>query len=225
MIYVHAAQGSKAWKKARAGVITASIFKSVSSGKLTDTQRNTAFGLACERLSGEPLDEGHTGWAAQRGHDLEPDARLAHQEHLNVYVKPVGFAVMADDWWYGASADGLIGEDGGAEYKCFVNPELLRALIIDGDFREIEHQAQGCMWVTGRKWWDMCLYCPALAVCGQEFTRRRIQRDDDFIEQMVDGLELFRRQVEAYEIELRDRAARQHIVIPSITEMRAHLIN
>jgi YqaJ-like viral recombinase domain len=225
VIPINAPQGSMEWKRARAGVITASIFKQVATRSMTDAMHDMAFGLAVERTCSEPLDEGHSGWAAQRGHDLEPDARLEHQAEISVYVQPVGFAVAGDDWWYGCSADGLIGADGGSEYKCFINPALLRRIIINGDFSDIEHQAQGCMWVTGRKWWDMGLYCPALRELGQQWTRRRVERNDDFIDSMVDNMEPFRRQVQAYEDELRDRAALRGIVIPSITELRAHLIN
>lgn len=224
MIPIIAPQGSKAWKRARSGVITASRFKEFGKN-MTDALHDQAFRLAIERTTFEPLDEGHSGWAAERGHEMEPEARLEHQAELSVYVKPVGFALAGDDWWYGCSADGLIGTDGGAEYKCFLNPQLLRRIIMNGDFSDIEHQAQGCLWITGRQWWDMGLYCPALRDLGLHWTRRRVVRNDDFIEDMVHAMEPFRRQVEAYEQELRERAARLGIATPSITEMRAHLIN
>jgi YqaJ-like viral recombinase domain len=225
VIPVTAPQGSHGWKRARAGVITASIFKEVSGRSMTDSMHDKAFGFAIERTSTEPLNEGHSGWAAERGHELEPDARIEHQAELSLYVKPVGFCVVDDQWWHGCSADGFIEDDGGAEYKCFIDPKLLRRIVMNNDFSDIEHQAQGCMWVTGRKWWDMGLYCPALRDLGLHWTRRRVERNDDFIESMVDAMEPFRRQVQAYEDELRDRAARRGIVIPSITELRAHLIN
>jgi hypothetical protein len=224
VIPITAPQGSKAWKLARAGVITASIFKTVAK-PMTDALHDLAFGMAVERLTFQPIDEGHSGWAAERGHELEPEARLEHQAELSLYVKPVGFAIADEDWWYGCSADGLIGKDGGAEYKCFLNPKLLRKIIIDGDFSDIEHQAQGCMWITHRDWWDMGLYCPGLRDLGLHWTRRRVLRNDDFIGDMTYAMEPFRKQVQAYEEELRDRASRLYRAVPSITEMRAHLIN
>lgn len=205
MIEIYAPQGSPEWLKARAGVITASLFNTCrlrEGAKPTDTQKDDAFRLAFERITGEPLNEGHVGWEADRGHQLEPLARIAHQADIGRSVKQVGL-VLTDDRFFGASADGFIGDKGGAEYKCFLKPTKLRRILVDADFSMIEEQAQGCMWVTGREWWDMCLYCPQLEFLNLHLTRRRVKRDDNFINDMVEDLIRFKRLVDQYEIFLR----------------------
>lgn len=246
-------QGSESWHQARAGCITASMFKIARQrvGLLTDQQqtfvdairagesdadaaikagykskpkrtetvdraikglpigdfseaaKNYAFRLAIERISGVPLDEGFETWQMKRGHDLEPAARELHECAAGVLVDRAGF-VTTDDGWFGASADGLIGNDGGSEYKCLVSPEVLREVLLSGDIGEFIDQIQGCMWITGRKWWHFGLYCPALSAINKEFFWREIQRDDNFIEKMEQDLIGFNRLVIGYKEKLQE---------------------
>ena len=205
-----AEQGSAEWKKARAGVITASMFHTATQklkvgakkGESTEAAHDYAFRLAIERISGEPIDEGFETWAMVRGRELEAEARLAHEWHAGVAVDPCGFA-CTDDGLFGASADGLIGDDGGAEYKCLVSPARLRKALMLNDTHEFMFQVQGGMWITGRSWWDFCIYTPFLASIGKELTRWRIKRDDNFIEKMELDLIEFSKLVDKYECELR----------------------
>lgn len=248
-------QGSEAWHRARAGVITASMFGVARKrvGELTEQQasyvaavrggaaekdaaaaagykavprsdiitralagepvgdwsdeaKNYAFRLAIERISGEPLDEGFETFAMRRGHELEPAARAEHEVQSGMIVQRAGF-VLSDDGLFGASADGLIGAEGGSEYKCFINPEKLRAFHIDGDASDVFEQAQGCMWLTGRKWWHIGLYCPALAPVGRQLWWKEFARDDAFIDQLRADLERFATLVDGYESQLRQEAA------------------
>ncbi|WP_343134527.1 YqaJ viral recombinase family protein [Xanthomonas sp. BRIP62409] len=174
-------------------------------GDYSEEAKNYAFRLAIERISGEPLDEGFETFAMRRGHDLEPDARAEHEVQSGLIVQRAGFVLSEDG--FGCSADGLIGEDGGSEYKCFINPEKLRSFHIDNDASEVFEQAQGCMWITGRQWWHIGLYCPALAPVGKQLWWRRFERDDTFIEKMRDDLLAFRSMVDAFERDLKREAA------------------
>ncbi|WP_372362856.1 lambda exonuclease family protein [Xanthomonas sp. NCPPB 1325] len=254
MIILTCAQGSEAWHRARAGVVTASMFTTARKrvGELDERQqayvdgvqsgldektaakaagyaavpkaagiakalrgepvgdyseeaKNYAFRLAIERISGEPLDEGFETFAMRRGHDLEPDARAEHEVQSGLIVQRAGFVLSEDG--FGCSADGLIGDDGGSEYKCFINPEKLRSFHIDNDASEVFEQAQGCMWITGRKWWHIGLYCPALAPVGKQLWWKRFERDEEFIEKMRADLLAFRSVVDAYEQNLKRQAA------------------
>lgn len=252
MIEHRAPQGSQEWKKARAGVITASRFQTILSkvnglteqqakyvaavqsgmtpaaaaaaaeyktapksktvdralaglpvGEFSDVAKNLAFRLAIERISGEPLDEGYTGWQAERGHELEPFARAAHEDRVRDMVREVGF-VTDDDSWFGASADGFrVSNGSGCEYKCFLDPEKLRAVLLDGDTSDVIAQCQGGMWLTGATEWEFGLYCPALAPVGREFTLIVIKRDEDYIDAMESVLIEFRALVMHYEARLR----------------------
>ncbi|QJP09046.1 lambda exonuclease family protein [Pseudomonas multiresinivorans] len=255
MILISCDQGSSEWHRARAGVITASMFEVARSkvGCLTDQQKkyvdallagrsefdareiagykhapkaeaitkvmagevvgqpsevamNYAFSLAVERIAGEPLDGGFETWQMKRGHELEPMARIEHEIQTGLMVQRAGF-VTTDDGCFGASADGLIGEDGGSEYKCFLAPEKLRAFHIDNDASGIMDQVQGCMWITGRKFWHVGMYCPALEPVGRQLWWQEFKRDEDYIEALEDDLWQFKLLVDQYETKLREKAA------------------
>lgn len=195
------AQGSPEWKLARAGKITASMFgtacERLKSGKLSASADKYAFRLACERAGGMLLDEGYETWAMQRGRELEPMARARHCADIGMEVDVCGL-VVSDCGRFAASPDGLIGEDGGAEYKCLVSPERLRDVLIDGDLSDFQHQIQGGLWLTGRQWWDFACYCPALADAGLDFYRVRLNPDNAFINAMVRSLSEFDQVVDGY---------------------------
>lgn len=164
-------------------------------GDYTDAAKNYAFRLAVERISGEPLDEGFETWSMRRGRELEEDCRRLHEAEICTFVDLAGF-ITTDDMLFGCSADSLIGEDGGGEYKCFVDPTKLRSIVVDDDWSDIIDQAQGCMWLAQRKWWDMCLYCPALKNANKHFLRKRVYRDEEFIFALEQDLVAFSRLVD-----------------------------
>lgn len=181
-------------------------------GEFSDAAKDYAFRLAVERISGEPLDEGgFNTFAMRRGNELEPEARDAHSFERGVAVFPAGF-VVTEDHKFGASADGLIGDDGGAEYKCLIDPSRIRDIVLNGNIAEFMDQVQGGMWITGRKWWHFCLYCPALAPAGKALTIFEVERNDSYIEALESDLVEFDRLVCEYEIALRE---------PSIPQQKA----
>ncbi|MDI1301985.1 MAG: YqaJ viral recombinase family protein [bacterium] len=210
MIIVECEQGSPEWHKERAGVITASMFETAraklksgpNKGQPTSAALDYAFRLAVERISGSPLDEGFQTWQMKRGNELEPAARMEHEIQSGLLVKRVGL-VLTDDRVFGASADGFIEEDGGSEYKCFLAPEKLRSFHIDNDASGIMDQVQGCMWITGRKWWHIGMYCPALEPVGKQLWWQEFKRDDNHIEEMESELWQFKLLVDSYETQLR----------------------
>lgn len=210
MIVINCDQGSPEWHGARAGVVTASMFKVArqrlktgkNAGDFTEAAKNYAFRLAIERISGTPLDDGFETWQMRRGHELEPAAREAHESHAGVIVERAGF-VTTDDSLFGASADGFIGDDGGSEYKCLVSPEGLREVLLAEDISEFTDQIQGCLWITGRHWWHFGLYCPALESIDKQFFWREVRRDDDYINKMELELVEFNRLVAKYQHQLK----------------------
>lgn len=175
-------------------------------GEPSEAARNYAFRLAVERISGEPLDEGFQTWSMQRGHELEPIARMEHEMATGLIVEPAGF-VTSDCGHFGASADGLIEPDGGAEYKCFLAPEKLRAFYINDDISDVIDQVQGGMWITGRSRWHVGLYCPALEPIGRQLWWREFVRDDAYIAELAADLHAFKALIDEYETTLRQRAA------------------
>ncbi|MHC8295328.1 lambda exonuclease family protein [Pseudomonas sp. LB3P58] len=175
-------------------------------GEPSEAALNYAFGLAVERISGAALDNGFETWQMKRGHELEPEARMVHELKTGLIVQRAGF-VTTDDGVFGASADGLIGEDGGSEYKCFLAPEKLRTFHIDNDASAIMDQVQGCMWITDRKFWHVGMYCPALEVVGRQLWWKEFKRDNDYIEKLEEDLWQFKLLVDGYEAKLRSKVA------------------
>src|SRR5690606_5485877 len=173
-------------------------------GEFSDAAKDYAFRLAVERISGEPLDEGgFSTFAMRRGQEMEPEARDAHSFERGLVIQPAGF-VTTDDGKFGASADGLIGSDGGSEYKCLIDPSRIRDILIDGKIDEFKDQVQGGMWLTGRTWWHFCLYCPALASVGKALTIFEVERDDDYIAALEADLLEFDALVASYTERLRE---------------------
>lgn len=199
-------QGDAIWHQGRCGLITASMFAEcrhkLRNGDFSAVAKRYAFKLAIERISGELLTEDkYETWEMRRGRELEPEARLAHEQAKGILVEQVGL-VKTSDGLFGSSADGFIGDDRGAEYKCFVSPESLMPILLDGDISDCTDQIQGGMWITGRKYWDFVLYCPALKKVGKDLTVFNVARDDDYIEKMEKDLLEFNRLVEGYKIKL-----------------------
>lgn len=175
-------------------------------GEPSNAALTYAFELAVERIGGAPLDGGFETWQMRRGHELEPEARMEHELQTGLIVTQVGL-VKTDDNAFGASADGFIDQDGGSEYKCFLAPDKLRAFHIDNDASEVIDQVQGCMWITGRKWWHIGMYCPLLKPVGRQLWLREFKRDDDYIEKLEADLWEFKLIVDDFEKKLRSKDA------------------
>jgi hypothetical protein len=207
---IDCAQGSSDWFAARAGAVTASMFSTVrdtlksgpNKGGYKKAAEDYAFRLAVERISGSALqDEQFQTYAMRRGNELEPDARAIHEFRTGCTVETAGM-VRTTDRKFGASVDGLVGDDGISEYKCFVAPEKLKTILIDNDISGVTDQIQGGLWLTGRQWCDFALYCPALASIDCELTVRCVYRDDDYIEAMEHDLLAFDELVESFRMKL-----------------------
>lgn len=171
-------------------------------GDWSEAAKNYAFRVAVERIAGHPLDDGFETWQMKRGHELEPMARMEHEIQAGVIVDKCGFVSTEDDW-FGASADGFVGDEEGCEYKCFLSPEKLRAFWIDNDASCVMDQVMGGMWITGRKRWHIGLYCPALESAGKQLWLKTYERDEAYIESLESDLLRFRELVMQYEARLR----------------------
>jgi len=199
MLIVECDQGSVEWFQARSGAATASNFAEVrkrlksgaNKGDFSQAAKQYAFKLAIERISGELLSEDKfETWEMRRGRELEETARLKHEQKLGILVEQTGI-VLTDDKCFGASVDGLIGEHGSSEYKCFVAPASLMPIILHNDISDCIDQVQGQLWLTGRKWCDFVLYCPALEKVGKDLTIIRVNRNDEYIAELEKDLLAF----------------------------------
>ncbi len=171
-------------------------------GRPSDASDKYAGDVALERISMLPYGEPPKAWVLERGHILEEDARMAYEWRTGNLASGSGI-YKTDDDWFGYSADGSVRDDGLIEVKCPIDSKKIEAMWDTGDVSEYIHQMQGGMWITGRLWCDFIMYVPALKAIGQDLFVKRVMRDDNFIDDMVNRLTTFRLAVMAKEAKFR----------------------
>lgn len=217
MILINCQQGSQEWLVARCAAITASraadaisVLKRKSGdknvGDPTEASDKYAYDLAFERISGVPYGEPVKAWTLERGHELEKVARMKY-EILTGNMASESGVMLTDDRLFGYSTDGLVGTDGLIEIKCPVDSVKIMDMLTTFDVSEYMHQMQLGMWISGRKYCDFIQYVPALEHVGKDLFYMRVQRNDEFIDDMVTKLLAFEKRVTQYENMLRQQAA------------------
>ena len=154
-------QRSPEWFAARIGIPTASNFADImtTKGEPSKQREKYLLKLAGEKVSGT-VQETFKSAAMEHGIITEDEARKMYELVSGNTVEQVGFCVSDDG--YGASPDGLIGEDGCLEIKCPMIHTHVKYLL-DGTLpTEYFQQVQGQLLVTGRKWCDFVSYFPGL---------------------------------------------------------------
>lgn len=143
-------QGSPEWRAERLGRLTGSIASSIFSHS-----RTVQIQLALERLG--VTKEGFSSADTERGHELEPYARMAYEQATGNIVQQCGFlrlpTIMA-----GCSPDGLVGDSGMVEIKC-PQPHIHIGYLLDTTIpAEYYWQMVHELWVTGREWCHFVSY-------------------------------------------------------------------
>jgi predicted phage-related endonuclease len=175
-------QGTEEWRKARAGIPTASRFSDVLAQGQGKTRRKYMMELLGEILTGEPMAEfgnAHT----DRGHTMEDDARQLYSFDVAEPLSQVGFIRNS---FAGYSPDALVGEEGLLEIKTKL-PHLQLEVLLKGEVPS-DHvaQCQGALWVTGRKWLDFVSYWPGLPLFV-----KRVYPDHDYQEKLAAAVAVF----------------------------------
>lgn len=199
-----APQGTEEWLAVRRGRITGSQFKTArdkkKGGDYSAKALLYAMDTARERVGGKSADV-YQNAAMRVGSEQEPLARVAYEDATGNLVEEVGFAFTADGK-FGVSPDGLVDHDGMVEIKTMVSSDTLFRAVVDGDHAEYIDQINGAMWLLGRKWCDLILWAPDLPE-ELRLTVRRIHRDDNAVDALVDDLIRFDKLVGQYEAQLR----------------------
>ena len=205
LIWSTAPQGSEEWLEVRSGRITASRFKDarekLKNGEPSGKAKLYAFDVARQRVGGT-VAEVYQNAAMRFGQEQEPIARMELEARKGYLVQEAGFAVTPDGA-FGASVDGLVGDDGIIEIKTMVSSDTLFTAVVDGDISAYRDQCIGALWLTGRKWCDLTLWAPDLVGIGRDMTVIRIERDEAEIGALQDDLLAFWRRVQALELRLR----------------------
>ena len=188
-----AEQRSPEWYAARLGKATGSRFSDVLAGGKGLTRKAYAVQLALEIVTGKQA-EAFTSVDMQTGTEREPIARALYEAYSGNFVDEVGFC-LHDTMPCGVSPDGLIESDGGLEIKCPKAKTHAEYLAIKAEPSTYTAQIQGCMWVTGRAWWDFVSYHPEFPENAQLIVRR-IKRDEVFITALEASLGEFAKDVQ-----------------------------
>ena len=172
-------QGTDEWLAARLGIPSASMYGKIitTQGKWSTQADSYINQLVAEVLTGERTPV-YQNEHMTRGTELEPEARRMYEFISDNKVDEVGFC-MHDTLEAGASPDGLIGDDGGLEIKCpaaSTHVEYLRGDTLPSKYKQ---QVMGCLWITGREWWDFMSYYPNMKPLIV-----RVERDEEYIAEL-----------------------------------------
>lgn len=179
-----------AWRIARSGKVTASVFRRVMEGKerawrtlareIAEEAAEIAAGVINDKLSGVP--------AIQWGIEHEPMARAAYTLDTGNLVDDGGLWLWDENLLVGASPDGLVDDDGQVEIKCPYNREQHHTYG-NGPGGAM-WQVQGQLMCTGRPWADFISYDPRERPELQLYVVR-VQRDEAMMAAMAVRLHVF----------------------------------
>lgn len=177
-------QGSEEWFAARLGVPSSSMFaKIVTTKGVWSTQADSYINqLVAEKLTGERT-EIYQNEHMIRGVELEPEARANYELITGHDAEEVGFC-LHDDIAAGCSPDALVLDKGGLEIKCPA-PATHVSYLRDGTLpSKYYQQVMGCLWITGREWWDFMSYHPSMKPLIV-----RVERDEEYIESLAKNVD------------------------------------
>lgn len=182
-------QGTDEWFEVRRGIPTASEFSCILAAGEGKTRQKYLDRLAGELLS-ERLSETYRNASMDRGNEIEPELRERYVASRFCQVTSVGFVRrrLPSGRWVGGSPDALVDHDGVLEIKSH-KPEILIP-ILEGragpGLAAFRAQCQGLLWITGRAWCDI-----RLGYWGHPTFPARFERDDNYIRQLSDAVEVF----------------------------------
>ena len=146
-------QGTPEWFQARLGCLTASRANDACAAETTAAYQNYLWQLVAERET-KTVEESYVSADMERGSELEPLARAAYEVHTGAFVTQTGFWLHPEIKWFGASPDGLVGDDGLIEIKCPRTSTHLRYRSEGKVPTKYKRQMMCQLLCTGRKWVD-----------------------------------------------------------------------
>ena len=164
MIYEDIEQGSPEWHSLRLGKVTASRVVNVLpgvKGKYLAGRKNYMSELICEILTGKHAEHFVSG-PMQWGTDTEPLGRTGFEIETGLLVKEVAFATHPTIKDFGASPDGLIGDNSGIEIKCPETAQHIDVLLNHKVKRDYVIQMNVNMICTERNEWYYVDFDPRL---------------------------------------------------------------
>lgn len=197
-------QGSPEWHLLRCGRATASEYGAVLAKGQGKTRAAYMRRVVAERLTGKPAETYKNGHM-ERGLEQEPFARMAYEALTGEPVEIVPFIKHAT-LMAGCSPDGLVGDDGGAQFKCVIPTVQIETIQAGGYPSEHRAQIQGELWISGRKWWDFVCHSPDMPANLRTYIFR-VQRDEPYILNLAAEVTVFLREVDVMVAQLLERKA------------------
>ena len=195
-------QRSDDWYAERCGKVTASRVKDLNS-KPSKGKALNALGLTilAERLTGVQK-ETPKNFAMQWGIDNEPHAIAAYENETGFFVNGTGLIDHPFIEMFGASPDGLVGENGQIEVKCPDTTTHLNTLLTKEVPEEHIPQITSQLACTRRQWCDFVSYDPRLEPELQIIIIRVFAKDLN-IEGLERDVRAFNRAIEEAKASLR----------------------
>jgi putative phage-type endonuclease len=196
-ILINCEQRTEEWAALRCGKVTASriadILAEIKKGE-SASRRNYRMELVIETLTRVPVPQ-YVSPEMLWGTDQEPFARATYELKCDTTVDTTGFAIHSHIPRFGASPDGLVGEDGLVEFKCPNTATHIGYLLGQSLPAEYASQMFAQMACTGRAWCDFVSYDPRLPEHLQLFIRR-LFRNDAIIGEIERKIEEFLEEVD-----------------------------
>ncbi len=188
-------QRSEDWYSERCGKVTASRVKDLNA-KPSKGKALNALGLTilAERLTCVQK-ETPTNFAMQWGIDNEPHAIAAYENETGFFVNGTGLIDHPFIEMFGASPDGLVGENGQIEVKCPDTTTHLNTLLTKQIPDEHIPQITCQLACTRRQWCDFVSYDPRLEP-GLQIIIIRVFAKDLNIESLERDVRAFNRTIE-----------------------------
>lgn len=206
---IEAPQRSDEWYSARAGRLTGSRAKDmltkIKTGEAA-ARRDLRLQLVCERLTGQPQEDGYVSKEMQRGIDMESVALGEYEAATGLVVRRTGF-IRSDEHPVGCSLDGDVDNfKGVVEAKCPKSSThllYLRGGVVPSEYvPQLRHN----VWVTGAEWADFVSFDDRFPP-EMQFFCARIYRKDLKIEEYEKEALAFLSEVERDLVSIRTLAA------------------
>ena len=187
-------QGTPEWFQARLGCLTASRANDACAAETTAAYQNYLWQLVAERET-KTVEESYVSADMERGSELEPLARAAYEVHTGTFVTQTGFWPHPEIKWFGASPDGLVGDEGLIEIKCPRTSTHLRYRSEGKVPTKYKRQMMCQLLCTGRKWVDFVSFDNRVRESKQLFIVRFEPKGKDIME-MLESIQKFLQNVE-----------------------------
>lgn len=193
-------QGSVAWLKERCGCLTASRMAEamdfLKGGKESDKRRKLKIEVIAERMTDSMVSR-YVNDAMQWGIEQEPIARARYEEVTGTLVQLCGFAIHGDINFFGASPDGLVGDDGLIEIKCPTSTTYMEWVVSGVVPDQHKPQMLAQLAVTGRRYVDFFAFDPRVKVSSHQHFLRRFEPPEEDIAVVEEAARKFLSEVES----------------------------